>query len=352
MAIYQWGASPCHCIDGSGVLTLPEGGALALDPNPARSGAIRLPNGASVRARNGDDSEDLDALTADDNDNLLLGGPLEATHRVNNVVLGASLSVAMSVDGANRLAVEPARVTLEVPDVLFARAVESPTITQEGNPGAVQQLTIKAQDRVAGSGAGGDLVLRCASGTSSGGAVEIGDASGGSIMRATDSAVTMANSVPFVNFANATWKKLLSSQTRTSTNSPTLLGDLSFALGPGNYTFRIHLIVETPTASNGGLRVGGAITSGVAPSSVSRVATIVHLNTTSSSFATCGHSVNMTGHFIHLGTTSARYLFVAEGGFALSAASVYEVRVAQHTPAGGATTYLGGSYAMFNKCSN
>jgi hypothetical protein len=41
-----------------------------------------------------------------------------------------------------------------------------------------------------------------------------------------------------------------------------------------------------------------------------------------------------------------------DGAFTLSAASVYEVRAAQNTAATGATTYLVGSYAMINKCSN
>jgi hypothetical protein len=86
--------------------------------------------------------------------------------------------------------------------------------------GGGQNLTLKAQDRTIGSGAGGDLLLRCASGTSSEGAVDMTDAGGSSIMRVTSDKVTLANPVPFVNFANATWKKLLTTQTRTSTITP------------------------------------------------------------------------------------------------------------------------------------
>jgi hypothetical protein len=77
-----------------------------------------------------------------------------------------------------------------------------------------------------------------------------------------------------------------------------------------------------------------------------------HSCSTTSSIITYQHTPSMTTTIVNALSASATYLFVAEGAFTLSAASVYEVRAAQNTATTGATTYLVGSYAMINKCSN
>jgi hypothetical protein len=219
MAIYQWGSSPCGCIDAHGVLTLPDGGSLAIDPAPAQSGQVRLSNGAAIKARNAADSGDVAALVVSANDEVRLGDPFSAAvdcavalranssagsvatsgdlrmrnafsicarngadnadHEMlsqdgsNNVYLGgASPIVSIRSGGANRLSILGSSIRSLVKTIEYSAAVVSPVLGHgiETRPNSVGTgFTIHAQDCTGAGSTGGDLVLRPGGGTSTDG---------------------------------------------------------------------------------------------------------------------------------------------------------------------------------------
>ncbi|MCA9623497.1 MAG: hypothetical protein KC731_30960, partial [Myxococcales bacterium] len=180
MGIHTWGGGNCGCVDGAGVLALPSGGALAVEVNPALSGAVRLPNGTAIRMRNEANAADLDALEVDASNELHVGGPFVAANRVERTWLGADVEAAVVVDGTKRLSVRDL-VELNASTLRFASSVSSPTVTQETDATASANgdaLAIQAQTCTGASSVGGSVHVQPGQGTSQSGEVAVKDGGG------------------------------------------------------------------------------------------------------------------------------------------------------------------------------
>lgn len=136
MAIYQWGSGPCGCIDTQGVLSLPEGGAVAIEPDPAESGDIRLPNGGSFKARNAANTADVLAVLVNAEDEVRLGSDPGA-----EVVLSADGK--LRADGHTTLSWD---ATLVAPQVPLAVNAGAGSVAETGDLRLRRDFTIKARN--------------------------------------------------------------------------------------------------------------------------------------------------------------------------------------------------------------
>jgi hypothetical protein len=105
MALYQWGTVPGALLDANGILLLPAGGALAVGPSPALSGAIRLSNNQAIQARS-TGGTDMLLVKLTSADQVQLGYPVSVTQTgataavtVNNAG-GTNPQVVRGVDGS------------------------------------------------------------------------------------------------------------------------------------------------------------------------------------------------------------------------------------------------------------
>lgn len=173
MGLHAWGAGACGCIDGAGVLALPEGGALEVQTDPAASGTVRLPDGSTIRVRNALNTADLDALEVT-GDDLVLGGPLSG-NMVDNAWLGATSAVNLNVNGSDLVGVTSVAAAFEVP-VEFGATVSAPRFGQQSDATASATgppLDVHAQDCTGTGSTGGRLNLRSGDGVAADGEVRV-----------------------------------------------------------------------------------------------------------------------------------------------------------------------------------
>lgn len=168
--------SPALALDVTGDINV--SGFVRVGTNPAQSGAIRFANNTFVRARNAANNADLNVLTVDGSNNLIVGQTASGNPATS---VTADTNVILLTGGATRLRANTSIIEIIPTQLGFISTTVSPIILQSDdttNSITGDTLLVHSQDATGTTTTGGDLHLRPGTGTSAGGELELQDSAG------------------------------------------------------------------------------------------------------------------------------------------------------------------------------